>query len=106
MGDTKISYDEKFGMNTFRWEICLELGEEFWKELTDGLSLPDIESECNCECRNMYLFMERFEMMVDRETVEKILCRVRHGLHTSQSSWARKDMPYLFVRSSAALNLT
>lgn len=91
MGDTKVSYDEKFGMNTFRREVCLELGEGFWRKLTDGLVLPDIESECNCECRNMYLFMEQFEKMADKETIEKILCRVRHGLHPSQSSWARKE---------------
>lgn len=59
MGDTNINYDEKFGFNTFQREICAELGEKFWKELTDGLTLPDMESECSCQCRNMYLFMER-----------------------------------------------
>ena len=91
MGDTNIDYDEKFGITTFQREICAELGEGFWKELTDGLTLPDIESECRCQCHNMYLFMERFGRMADKKTVEKILCRVRHGLHPSQSAWARVE---------------
>lgn len=91
MGDTNINYDDKFGFNTFQREICAELGEKFWKELTDGLTLPDMESECGCQCRNMYLFMEQFERMADIKTVEKILCRVRHGLHPSQSAWARDE---------------
>jgi len=73
MGDTNIDYDEKFGITTFQREICAELGEGFWKELTDGLTLPDIESECRCQCHNMYLFMERFGRMADKKTVEKIL---------------------------------
>lgn len=29
MGDTKIVYDEKFGINTFKREICEALGEEY-----------------------------------------------------------------------------
>ena len=74
MGDTNIDYDENW-ITTFQREICAELGEGFWKELTDGLTLPDIESECRCQCHNMYLFMERFGRMADKKTVEKILCR-------------------------------
>ena len=30
MGDTNLEYDESFGINTFKREICGELGEEFW----------------------------------------------------------------------------
>lgn len=29
MGDTKIVYDEKFGITTFKREICAQLGEAF-----------------------------------------------------------------------------
>ena len=71
MGDTNIDYDEKFGITTFQREICAELGEGFWKELTDGLTLPDIESECRCQCHNMYLFMERFGRMADKKNSRK-----------------------------------
>ena len=38
MGDTKIVYDEKFGIATFKREICAELGETFWNELVKILS--------------------------------------------------------------------
>lgn len=91
MGDTKIDYDEKFGMNTFKREICNVMGEKFWDALTENLSLPDIEMECSCQCRNMFAFMRRFEAATGQEAVQKILYRVRHGLHPSQSAWAREE---------------
>lgn len=91
MGDTKINYDEQFGMNTFRREICAALGESFWETLTDGLILPDIETEGAFQCANMCAFMKRLENMADKETVRSILCKVRHGLHPSQSSWAHDE---------------
>lgn len=91
MGDTKINYDEKFGLNNFRCEVCAALGDEFWETLTDGLILPDIETENKCQCRNMYAFMSRFEEKADKETIRSILCKVRHGLRPSQSSWARDE---------------
>lgn len=91
MGDTKIEYDEKFGMNNFKSEICAVLGDEFWETLTDELTLPDIETEGKCQCRNMCAFMRRFEEMADKEIVRSILCKVRHGLRPSQSSWAREE---------------
>jgi len=91
LGDTKINYDEKFGLNNFRCKVCAALGDEFWETLTDGLTLPDIETESKYQCRNMYAFMSRFEEMADKETIRSILCKVRHGLHPSQSSWAREE---------------
>ncbi len=91
MGDTKIAYSEKFGIGTFKREICAELGEAFWKELTEGLELPDIDTEGGRQCRNMYQFMVRLEGRAEKETVKKILCRVRHGLHPSMSAWAREE---------------
>ena len=91
MGDTKIQYDQVFDINTFKREICAELGEEFWEKLVKDISLPDIETECKCQCRNMYIFMKRFEELADVDTAKRILCKVRHGLHPSQSEWARKE---------------
>ena len=91
MGDTKISYDEQFGIGTFKREICSELGEPFWLELTDGLVLPDMETEAGCKCCNMHTFICRLEAMADEKTVRKILYRVRHGIHPSQSAWAREE---------------
>lgn len=91
MGDTKIVYDEKFGIATFKREICVELGENFWSELVKNIELPDIDSECKCQCHNMYLFMNRLEEMTDEETLKKILYKVRHGLHPSQCEWAHKE---------------
>ena len=92
MGDTTINYEELgFGFHTFRKEICAELGEAFWKELVTNIELPDIDSECKCQCHNMYLFMKRLEEMTDKETLKKILYKVRHGLHPSQCEWARKE---------------
>ncbi len=97
MGDTNIKYDEKFGINTFKREICAELGGGFWDRLTDGLSLPDMDTEAVCKCRRMRAFMERFESMAGPETVKTILCRVRHGIRPSQSAWAREE----FLRSGS-----
>ncbi|WP_300683581.1 hypothetical protein [Acutalibacter sp. 1XD8-36] len=90
MGDTNIKYNEKFGINTFKREICAELGGGFWDRLTDGLSLPDIDTEAACKCCRMRAFMERFENMAEPGAVKDVLCRVRHGLHPSQSAWARE----------------
>lgn len=91
MGDTKIEYSEAFDINTFRREICAELGEAFWDELVKDIKLPDIDCECNCQCRNMYLFMKRLEERTEKETLEKILYKVRHGLHPYQCAWAREE---------------
>ncbi len=91
MGDTAINYEELgFGFHTFRKEICAELGEDFWNELVENIELPDMDSECRNQCRNMYLFMNRLEEMTDKETLKKILCRVRHGLHPSQCEGSRE----------------
>lgn len=73
MGDTKISYDEQFGIRTFKREICSELGEPFWLELTDGLVLPNMETEAGCKCCNMHTFICRLEAMAD-----EMLAPVRH----------------------------
>lgn len=91
MGDTKIVYNEEFGINTFKREICEALGEEFWDRLVKDIALPDMETEGKCKCHNMYIFMKRFEEMADAETVKTILYKVRHGLHPSQSGWARDE---------------
>ena len=91
MGDTKIDYDEKFGINTFKREICATLGEDFWDILVKDINLPDIETEGKCSCCNMYVFMKRFEEMADAETVKSVLYNVRHGLHPSQSRWAHDE---------------
>lgn len=90
MGDTKIVYNEKFGILTFKREICAALGEEFWNELVKDIELPDIDNECKCQCNNMHAFMSRLEEMADAEEVKKILYKVRHDLHPSQSAWARE----------------
>ena len=90
MGDTSIVYSESFGINTFKRAICNALGDEFWNELVDGISLPDIANEHKCQCRNMRIFMKRFEERADAEVVKRILYKVRHGLHPSQSAWARE----------------
>lgn len=85
MGDRTINYEELgFGFHTFRKEICAEMGEAFWNELVKDIELPDMNSECGCQCHNMYLFMNRLEEMADSETLKKILCKVRHGLNPSQ----------------------
>ena len=89
MGDTSITYSDKFGINTFKREICVAMGEDFWNELVDGIELPDIENECKCQCQKMQVFMRRLEERADAEKVKQILYRVRHGLHPSQSAWAR-----------------
>ena len=90
MSDTSIIYSDKFGINTFKREICIALGEDCWNELVEGIDLPDIDNECKCQCRNMQVFMRRLEERADAETVKQILYKVRHGLHPSQSAWARE----------------
>lgn len=91
MGDTHLEYNEAFGMNTFKREICAELGEEFWDKLSENLTLPDMETEAQCQCCNMKAFMEKFGSMTDPETENRILTRVRHGVAPSQSAWAREE---------------
>jgi hypothetical protein len=91
MGDTKINYNEKFGINTFKREICVALGEEFWQRLIDGIALPDIETEYQFGCSNMCAFIKRFESLADAETVKNILYKVRHGICPEQSAWAREQ---------------
>ena len=59
--------------------------------LTDGLVLPDMETEAGCKCCNMHTFICRLEAMADEKTVRKILYRVRHGIHPAQSAWAREE---------------
>lgn len=92
MGDTNIEYDGKFGINTFKREICAELGDEFWNTLIDSIELPDIEKESSHGCHSMFIFMKRFEELADKESVKKILCRVRHGINPSCSAWAHKEL--------------
>lgn len=53
MGDTKIVYDEKLGLGIIKREICAELGEAFWNELVKNIELPDIDSECKCQCHDV-----------------------------------------------------
>lgn len=60
-------------------------------ELVKNIELPDIDAECKCQCRNMFLLMKRLEEMTDAEALKKILCKVRHGLHPSQCEWAYKE---------------
>lgn len=91
MGDTNLVYDESFGINTFKRKICAELGVEFWNRLAEGITLPDMETEGECNCQNMYTFMRRLEQMAEADTVQKILYNVRHGIHPSQSAWARDE---------------
>ena len=38
---TNIVYDDAFGINTFKREICAALGEEFWEKLVEGIVIPD-----------------------------------------------------------------
>lgn len=90
MADTNIAYG-KFGIGTFEKEIRAQLGDEIWNALAMGGTLPDIETECNCQCRNMASFLRRFEATTDAATVKRILCAVRHGLQRSQSAWAREE---------------
>ncbi|MCI8632300.1 MAG: hypothetical protein HFE64_02300 [Lachnospiraceae bacterium] len=92
MEDNKIVYDKKFGISTFKREICTELGNAFGDEFVKNIELPDIDSEYKCQCHHMYLFMKRLEEMTDEKTLKKILCKVRHGLHPSQCKWAHKEL--------------
>lgn len=90
MGDTSVVYSDEFGIGTFKREICRALGEAVWNKIVDGISLPDIETECKCQCRNMQIFIKRLEENADAEVIKEILYKVRHGLHPSQSEWARE----------------
>ena len=90
MADTNVEYSGKFGIDTFKHEIVTELGEKTWEELTLGGIIPNIDTESQCKCLNMVIFMERFDKIVDKDISKKILSKVRHGLKPSQSSWARE----------------
>lgn len=90
MADLKTVYNEEFGIDTFKRIFIEELGEEFWNKLTEGMVLPDIHTESQCQCSNMHAFIKRLESMADKATVHKILSKVRHGLTPSQCSGARE----------------
>ncbi len=93
MGDNTINYEELgFGFHTFKKEICAELGQKFWDTLTADIVLPNMDTECKYKCHNMYVFIEKLEKMAPRKTVERILRRVRHGLHPSQVSHIREEL--------------
>lgn len=90
MGDRNIEYSDKFGIGTFKYEIINELGDGVWHELIKDSHIPDIDTEASCKCKNMAIFMERFEKKIDKQMAKKILSRVRHGLKPSQCAWARE----------------
>jgi hypothetical protein len=90
MSDTKIEYDDKFGIETFKREIVGSFGEQVWRELTDGGIVPDIETEHKCSCSNMAVFMERYDRIADKQTAKQVLSRVRHGLKPSDCKGARE----------------
>lgn len=91
MSERKIVYDEKFNMCTFKRIFVEERGEDFWNELTEGLALPDIETESQCQCKNMYDFIKKLEFMTDKGTAKNMLSKVRHGLIPSQCIGAREE---------------
>lgn len=90
MGDGNIEYSEKFDIGTFKHEIIQQLGEQTWQELTCDAIIPGIETESQCKCSNMVIFMERFDKISDTQTANKVLSKVRHGLKPSQCAWARE----------------
>ncbi len=89
MSDTTIEY-EPISIDTFKKEIVEQLGEQAWQEITVGGVLPDIDTEADSKCASMAIFMERFDRIADKETANKVLSKVRHGLKPSQSAWARE----------------
>ncbi len=90
MGDRNIEYNGKFGIGTFQFEITKELGDEVWDMLIKDSDIPDMDTESGCQCKNMASLMERFDRIVDKQTANRILSRVRHGLKPSHSAWARE----------------
>ncbi len=89
MSDMSIEY-EPMGIHVFEREIVGQLGEEAWREITDGGVVPDIKTEPGFKCANMAVFMERFDRLADEQTANRVLSKVRHGLKPSQSAWARE----------------
>jgi hypothetical protein len=77
-------------MYTLKSEVLTKMGSHTWDTLTDGIGVPDINSESKCDCSTMREFMRRFDGMTDTATAKKILTRVRHGLKHSQFDWARE----------------
>lgn len=92
MSDRHITYDGAFGMGTFEWVFTQAMGRPFWQSLTQGLTLPDLATEADGQCRNMHALLQRLDAMVDRQTAKRLLTKVRHGLHPSQSAWAREAL--------------
>jgi hypothetical protein len=90
MSDRNIEYNDKFGINTFKYEIINELGEEVWQELILDSDIPNIETESNCKCKNMAILMERLDKIIDKQMANRILSRVRHGLKPSDCAGARE----------------
>ncbi len=90
MGDTNIEYGDSFGIDTFKREIVSQLGARAWEKITVGGVVPDIGTEPGCKCANMAVFMERLENIAGESDAKRILYKVRHGLKTSQSAWARE----------------
>ncbi|HEX2945187.1 MAG TPA: hypothetical protein VHT96_04455 [Clostridia bacterium] len=77
-------------MDTLKNEICTKMGNQAWDILTDGIGVPDIDSEFKFGCKTMCEFMRRFDGMTDTTTAKLVLSRVRHGLRHSQFSRERE----------------
>ncbi|NLO39589.1 MAG: hypothetical protein GX115_08985 [Ruminiclostridium sp.] len=85
-----IEYKSEIIINTLKSEVLTNMGNHTWDTLTDGIGIPDINSESKCDFSTMREFMRRFDGMADTATAKKILTRVRHGLKRSQFNWARE----------------
>jgi hypothetical protein len=77
-------------MDTLKREVCETLGQSAWDALIDGIGVPDVHHESECECRTMRQLMARVDSAVDVNVAKLVLTRVRHGLKRSQFAWARE----------------
>lgn len=85
-----IEYNDEIIMDTFKDEVCKTLGGQAWDTLTDGIGVPDINTEYKCGCKTMREFIRRFDEITDAEAAKNILTHVRHGLKHSQFDSAKK----------------
>ena len=92
MSDYEVTWDDQTIIPTLKQLICDKLGNHAWKTLTEGICVPNPDTEGKCGCCNMRAIIERLEEMTNKKTIKAILFRVRHGMTREQIGDFRKEL--------------
>ena len=92
MSEYEVTWDDKKIIPTLKQLFRDKLGVQTWEKLTEGICVPDPDTERKCGCCNMRVIIKRLEKMADKETIKNILFRVRHGMTREQIGDFKKEL--------------